>query len=309
MAAVLPKGYETMTPEEIERQRYLWNTDFQYGDWLMPSVPALEGAMITGSPVATLMFAYTTHLMSCICNVLGEESRRQYFNELNGKIKEAFVAEYMNEDGTLKTEYQGIYVLALAMEVVPEPMRKTVMKRLVHLIHENGDLLGTGFLSVPYLLPVLHENDEKELANRLLFQDECPSWLYEVKMGATTMWESWDAYASDGTPRDYSMNHFAFGCVGEYLFRTILGLKALEPGFSHVHIQPDLDCGLTYVKGNFDTIWGKIEIAWKRTDHHAEMDVIIPPDVKALIIFGTEHTKCYCGSWHFETELSSCETI
>lgn len=302
-ASILPMGWENMTSEQRERQKYLWNTDFQFGDWLMPGVPALEGAKLTGSEVATLMFAMTTDIMSQVCEALGELELKLHYKELNRKVRAAFAAEYMNADGTMKKKYQGIYVLALAGGAVPDELRPVSINHLVELIHENGDLLGTGFLSVPYLLPVLHENGEQKLANRLLFRDESPSWLYEIKMGATTMWESWDAYAEDGTPSNYSMNHFAFGCVGEYLFRTILGIHPLKPGFSKVHIKPDLECGLTYVQGMYECIWGKIEVSWRIVGSHAMMDVVIPPDVHAEVAFGDKHVTLDCGTWHLETEI------
>lgn len=302
--STLPADIENMSPEQLERQKYLWNTDFQFGDWLMPSVPAFEGTKLTGSQVATLMFIFTTNLMGKICDILGEDKLKNHYSELNKKVKEAFVAEYMNPDGTLIKELQGVYVLALTMDVVPKDLRTVAIKRLVHLIHENNDLLDTGFLSVPYLLPVLHENGEKALANKLLFRDECPSWLYEVKMGATTMWESWDCYAPDGTPSNNSMNHFAFGCVGEYMFRTLLGIKASKPGYSQVHIEPDLECGLTSVSGFYDSVWGKIEVSWKITGGCVELDVVIPPNVEAEIVLGNDCAKKYeCGTWHIVTNI------
>ena len=301
--SIFPVGWEKMNPEQKERQKYLWNTDFQFGDWLMPTVPALEGAKLTGSEVATLMYAMTTDLMSQICEVLEENELKMYYKELNQKVRTAFAAEYMNVDGTMKKNFQGLYVLALAVRAIPEELRMAATNHLVKLIQVNGDRLGTGFLSVPYLLPVLHENGEEKLANRLLFRDECPSWLYEVRMGATTMWESWDAYSEDGNPSTYSMNHFAFGCVGEYLFRTILGIHAVKPGFSHVLIKPDLECGLTYVKGMYECIWGKIEVSWSLTGSYAMLNLTIPPDVYAEVLFGDIRVTVECGQWHFKTEI------
>lgn len=303
VAAKMPTNTENMSAEQLERQKYLWNTDFQYGDWLMPSIPAFEGSMLTGSEVATLMFAITTELMVKICDLLGEESKKEHYYELNNKIKQAFRDEYMNSDGTMKKDLQGIYILALAANVIPEHLKKVAVKKLADLIHKNNDLLATGFLSVPYLLPILHKNGEEGLANKLLFRDECPSWLYEVKMGATTMWESWDCYAEDGTPSNNSMNHFAFGCVGEYLFQTIMGIKALKPGFSEVLIQPDFNCGLNFVKGHYDTIWGKIEVSWKKIYKRIELDITIPPDIEATVVLGNKESKCQCGTWHFDMNV------
>lgn len=303
--AELPAGSENMPPEQLERQKYLWNTDFQFGDWLMPSAPGPESARLTGYPVATLMYAYTTKLMAEICTALDKRELCAHYLEVNKRVREAFAQEYINSDGTLTADYQGVYILALAMDAVPQALRPAALARLEELIHQNEDRLATGFLSIPFLLPVLHDQGRGALANRLLFQDRRPSWLYEVKMGATTIWESWDAYAEDGTPSTYSMNHFAFGCVGEYLFRTILGLRHKTPGYSQVIIEPDLGCGLTDAQGAFESIWGRIEIAWRTFGRKAVLDIVLPPDVKAEVIFGSTHAECTCGHWHLETDVDA----
>ena len=184
----------------------------------------------------------------------------------------------------MKKEFQGIYVLALAMHAVPEETKEATVKHLTDMIHENGDCLDTGFLSIPFLLETLYENGECELANTLLFQDASPSWLYEVKMGATTVWETWEAVDPDGNPKDFSLNHFAFGCVGEYLFRHILGIQRVEPGWKKVRIAPDVNCGLEYAKGSYDSIWGRISVEWKKTADGVDLKIELPPDVELVEI-------------------------
>lgn len=285
--ALLPENYQDLSPEAQARQAYLWNTDFQFGDWLMPSA-GQESGKITGNEVATLMVVLTTDLMRQICEVLGKEEQAKHYADLNGKVKEAYVAEYMTEDGRMTSDYQGVYVLALATETVPQEKKAIVLNRLKEMIQENGGLLDTGFLSVSYLLPVLHREGEKLLANRLLFQDKCPSWLYEVKMGATTMWEAWDGIAEDGTPSRNSMNHFAFGCVGEYLFRTVLGIDQEGAGFEKVVIKPDFESGLRYAKGRFDSIWGPIDVAWELIGDLAHVSVALPPNVTGRVEIGNK---------------------
>lgn len=299
--SLLPDGYEKMSPERQSYQTYLWNTDFQYGDWLMPSA-GQESAKYTGNEVATLMVVLTTDLMAKISTVLGHEDKATYYTSLNQNIKEAYVKEYMTPDGQMTSDYQGVYVLALVTDTVPDNLREASLERLKEMIHANGDRLDTGFLSVPYLLPLLHELGEGQLANKLLFQDQSPSWLYEVKMGATTMWEAWDCYAEDGTPSADSMNHFAFGCIGEYLFRTILGIDKLEAGFQKVLIKPDLASGLQYAKGSYDSIWGSILVDWKLVGNQAYLALVLPPNVSADIEFGGQRFE---GVQHrFEINLN-----
>ena len=271
-----------------EHMQYIWNNDFQYGDWLMPSAvkSGLVGPpmmMLTGFEAGTLMYAYTNLLMVSICKVLGRDAEAAAYEETYHKVCEAFMIEFGNEDGTLKKDYQGLYVLALQMGAIPENKRQNAVDKLVSLIHENGDRLDTGFLSIPFLLPVLHDCGEAALANTLLFQDKEPSWLYEIKCGATTLWESWDAIGEDGVPKDYSMNHFAFGCVGEYLFKYIAGIRATAPGFKEVRIEPDFSCGLKEVEASYDSSLGEIKVHWKLDGEKKTLDVVLPPDMKGIV--------------------------
>ena len=305
LAAELPEDFEELDDKRKAVQKYLWNTGFQYGDWLMPSIqmsgrPIFEVVAQTGYVVATLMFMLTTDMTAKICGLLGEQELCRHYQELNGKIREAFVTEYVNEDGTLTKDYQGVYVLALKADAIPEELRPRAVRRLEELIHENRDLLDTGFLSVAYLLPVLKENGLRELANTLLFRDECPSWLYEVKMGATTMWEYWNGYALDGTPSDCSMNHFAFGCVGEYLFHDILGIQSKDPGRGTLEIAPDIDCGLAWAKGSYETVWGSCYVEWKKEEGHTILCLELPPNVTAKVRAGGQDMVLGCGNHRME---------
>ena len=305
LVAELPADYEELDDARKAVQKYLWNTGFQYGDWLMPSIqmsgrPIFEVVAQTGYVVATLMFMLTTDITAKICGLLGEKELCRHYQELNGKVRKAFVTEYVNEDGTLTKDYQGVYVLALKADAIPEELRPRAVRRLEELIHENQDLLDTGFLSVAYLLPVLKENGLNKLANRLLFRDECPSWLYEVKMGATTMWEYWNGYAPDGTPSDCSMNHFAFGCVGEYLFHDILGIQSEDPGRGMLEIAPDTDCGLAWAKGSYETVWGKCRVEWKKEPEHTALCLELPPNVTAKVRIGGQDKVLHCGTHRIE---------
>ena len=291
-------------PRTDEHLQYIWNNDFQYGDWLMPSTvksglvgPAMM--QLTGFEAGTLMVVYTNTLMEKICQVLGLTAEAEAYAAVARKTREAFCIEFANPDGTLKKEFQGLYVLALAMDAIPEALRENTVRKLVELIHANGDRLDTGFLSIPFLLPVLSRFGEQELANRLLFQEQEPSWLYEIKMGATTLWESWDAIDPDGNPKPYSFNHFAFGCVGEYLFGSIAGINAAEPGFGKVRIAPDFTCGLSEVACSYDSLWGEIAVHWTQTDGQRRCTVTLPPDVTGVLVLDGQERTLRCGTQSF----------
>ena len=124
---------------------------------------------------------------------------------------------------------QGLYVTALAFDMLPEAERPATVQTLAGLIAQNGDRLDTGFLSVSHLLDALYNHGQQALAFRLLFQTQCPGWLYEVSQGATTLWETWNAVLPDGTVQASSMNHFAFGCVGDWMMRRLACLLYTSP--------------------------------------------------------------------------------
>lgn len=278
------------TPEELERQKYLWNTEFHFGDWLYPSAfrdenmrDPVQTAFKTKEYVAPTMFVYTTRLTGEICGILGDTEKQRYYQELNAKIRRAYAEEYIDENGRLPLDLQGLYVLALSMDLYPESKKAAGVQRLAELIRENGGCLDTGFASIPFLMDTLWENGEKELAWTLLFQEACPSWLYEVKQGATTVWESWNAILPDGTRTNSSYNHFAFGCVGDFIYRRILGLKETEPGYRKVEIAPDLTCGLAWAKGSYDSVFGKISISWETADNEVRLRIILPPGVSGTV--------------------------
>lgn len=290
-----PDGYENMAPERRAWQRYLWNTGFHFGDWLVPSLSGINSSPMTGAALtkeltATAMFAYSTGLMAEIARILGDRRREVHFGELKHAIKDAFTREYVKDDGSLGVELQGMYVLALQMDLLPETQRRAAFDRLVGMIEANGDRLDTGFLSVPFLLDVLYDNGRPDVAFGLLFQTKRPSWLYEVSWGATTMWESWNNITEDGKRHCRSYNHFAFGCVGDFIYRRVLGLQREAPGYEMVRIQPDFGCGLEWASGSLETVYGRISAEWRVEDGNAVVRAEIPPNVTADIASGTGRT-------------------
>lgn len=266
-----PAGYEGWSAAERERDRYLWNTDFHFGDWLIPSIvlgnPDAYAMNLTAERtmgvVGPAFYAFTAGKLAEVAGILGCAEDAARYAELAGKVRAAFASAYVGADGRIEPEYQGIYVIALALGLVPEDRAPAAVARLVELIEQNGWRLDTGFLSVPFLLDVLCDHGRADVAYRLLFQDRCPSWLYEVDRGATTLWESWGAIAEDGTPSTYSYNHYAFGCVGNWLYRRIGGLVAVESGYRRFRVEPALDCGLERARVAEETPYGRAAVAWE----------------------------------------------
>lgn len=181
-----------------------------------------------------------------------------------------------------------------------------MLKHLCNLIEENDNCLDTGFLSVFFLMDVLFENGYKDLAYKLLFQTKCPSWLYEVEHGATTMWESWGAVLEDGTVSTYSYNHYAFGCIGEWMYKELAGIHILEPGYRRVRIQPAFDCGLNSVHAEKKTPYGNLKVDWEKDGAYIRLSVTVPVNVRAEIHPG-ENGSITVGSgiYNYKIKCSS----
>lgn len=304
-----PKELQHVTGKRAEYLKYIWNTGFHFGDWLTPSVsmnPAtgdvdlMQSAIMTMELVPTVFYAYCCKLMKKISSTLGKEERAKYYSSLYQHVKTAFQYEYLNKDGTVKSELQGIQVLALHAGLVDNGSRDNTIRKLVNLIHANGDRLDTGFLSTPYLLDVLTDAGYKQLAYKLLYSEEFPSWLYEVKMGATSIWESWQAILPDGQVSHVSMAHYAFGCVGDWMYRNIIGIRSEAPGYKKIRIEPGLDCGLISAKGSYESIYGLISCEWKIHENQVSIDVIVPFNTTAELVVNNNEIVLSAGSYHFE---------
>ena len=279
---------EKITPEIRERQKYLWNTGFHFGDWLIPSLTfgnknPFDAASETKEITASCFYAYSTKIMAQIARILGKEQDFLLYSSLNKKIRQAFEQEYITPDGKLSCHYQGMYVLALKAETVSDAMRPLLTTQLVNLITQNGNKLDTGFVSIPYLLDVLVDNGREDIAYKLLFQTECPSWLYEVEKGATSIWESWNAISPDGRINLASFNHYAFGCVGDWMYRVVAGLDKTQPGYKHILIHPTPHSYLTHARASYQSVYGEIVSSWELRNGIMRIEVKIPPNTTATI--------------------------
>lgn len=211
---------------------YVWSKGFTYGDWCAPYC-GYKTWIKRGKVIATAYFYNSLIIASKIAKVLNQIKDEEYFKELSLKVEKGFKDNFVLEDGTIKGDFQTVYVLAIYFNLVKEEKTKFV-NHLARLIKENNYHLSTGFPGTPFVLFALADNGKRDLAFKLLMQDDCPSWLYEVKAGATTMWERWDALRKDGTINlsdvsglnlfnnsMVSFNHYAYGAVGDFLYSRI----------------------------------------------------------------------------------------
>ena len=309
----VPEKYRNTTDKAtIDRQRYLWNTGFHWGDWLVPSIVLSNGeidmfqsSLRTREIVAPAMFARSVRLMATIAGVLEHHEDQRRYEQQFAQIRRAYIEEYIKPDGTIASDYplQGIYVMVLAFGLYPDELKDALVQHLVSMIEHNGGLLDTGFLATPYLLDVLVDTGHSDLAYRLLFEERCPSWLYEVKMGATTTWESWQAILEDGTPTDVSYNHYANGCVADFIYRHIGGLTATTPGYRTFDIAPDYSCGLHEVHLSYDSVCGLIAVNWERNGSSVKLEVTVPQNTTARIRKGDTWQTVGGGTHRFLDSL------
>lgn len=289
-------------PDEVEE--HLWDTGFQFGEWLVPSLAGapqeqLFTTMATTSAYTTPIFGWlVVHKMAQAAAVLGREEDAVRYQEEADKMKHAIRAALITADGVLRYERQGAYVLMLVFGLVPDAWVDKFGTKLAEIIHANGDRLDTGFLPTPYLLDALCIGGQRELAYTLLYQTESPSWLAQVKRGATTIWESWEMYQPDGTPKKESFNHYTYGTVDDWIFRTIGGVDQEDTGYRRLMIHPQPDKSLTWAKRSFETENGTVSVSWKREGGQFILTADIPCNTTARIILpdGTQHTV---GSGHY----------
>jgi alpha-L-rhamnosidase len=248
---------------------YVWRKGFHFGDWLDYRGPfALIPAPVTNKElIATAFFAYSADLLARAARVLGKSGDAERYADLAHKVKAGFNAEFVTAAGRVGPDTQTAYVLALHFDLLPEPVRPLAAARLAEAVREAGYHLTTGFVGTPYLCHVLSRYGYTDVAYELLNQESYPSWLYPVKKGATTIWERWDGIKPDGGFQDAGMNsfnHYAYGAIGEWLYRVVGGIEVdpAEPGYKHVLFQPQPGGGLTTARATLDSPYGLVASAW-----------------------------------------------
>jgi alpha-L-rhamnosidase len=291
---VLETQYPSMAKwVEYMRRRagddYLWTEDFTFGDWLAFATTRSDypGATTGKDLIATAFFAHSTDLLARTAAVLGKADDRARYEALLEKIKAAFVKEFVTSEGRVGENTQTAYVLALQFDLLPTDLRPRAAARLAAEIRERKHLT-TGFLGTPYLLHVLSDYGYLDLAYMLLQRKEYPSWLYPVTKGATTIWERWDGIKADGSFQDAGMNsfnHYAYGAVGEWMYRVMAGLDIDEsmPGYKHIIIAPHPGGDFTEVNARHDTPFGRAASHWTKTASGFDLSVDVPPNTTATV--------------------------
>lgn len=291
----------------------LWMTGFQYGDWL--ALDKEESADRTGATdkymIANAYYLYVTDLVRQTAKVLGFENDAQKYAGLYENTLAAFRKEYYTETGRIVSETQTGCILSLYFSLAKEKDRERILHTLLTNIGNHKNHLATGFVGTPYICHTLSENGAHDMASTLFMREDYPSWLYAVNMGATTVWERWDSVRPDGTFDESgmnSLNHYAYGSVGDWMYRKIAGINQLEPGYKKTLIKPMFVKGIEEAEGAFESPYGKIVSGYSCKNGKVHIHAEIPANTTAVIILPEKEEKLEVGSgvydYEYDTETS-----
>ena len=283
---------------EDNSEDHSWHKGGHFGDWLSywPEGHGERASITDSYLIAQAYFAYSVQLVIEAAKVLGRQEDVQYYTGLEKLVKAAFQREYATPSGRLVNNTQTAYVLALAFDLLPDSVRVSAADRLVANIKDYNDHLTTGFLGTPYLCHVLSNTGHTDIAYKLLLQESYPSWLYPVKMGATTIWERWDGQKPDSTFQDIGMNsfnHYAYGAIGDWMYQVMAGIDTYKEfaGYKKIRIMPHPGGGLSYVRADLDTYYGRVSSHWKQEEGKFVLEVTVPLNTTADIYIPGEMAR------------------
>ena len=285
----------------IGKHRYIWHTPsvLHFGDWVAPDVPKMSQWQARSKYTATASLCNTSGTLAKIARILGKTEDAAKYKELSRKVADAYCGVLTDGNGKTKEEFQTAYVLPLYLNMFPENVKAKAAENLVKLVEKNDYKIGTGFPGTPYILFALADNGHADTAYKMLLNTQCPSWLYEVRVGATTVWERWDGLdengecpiGDDGTDMMISYNHYASGAVGAFLYRRVLGVEPTEAGYRKFKFAPVVGGGITEAEGTVGTPYGVIKAAWKIADGEMAMTVAVPVGTECTAVLPSGEEK------------------
>ena len=266
----------------------LWDTGFQFGDWLDPTAPPDNpvASKADDGVVATACLYRSARTVAEAAELLGRAEDAASFEDLAARTRDAFHKHYVHDDGTIESDAVTVYALAVVFGLLDEGGHEHAGRRLSELVAENEYHVATGFAGTPYVCDALVATGHLDDAYRLLLERTCPSWLYPVTMGATTVWERWDSMLPDGTINPGQMtsfNHYALGAVADWMHRTVGGLAPLDPGYARVLVAPRPGGGLTWATTSLQTPHGLVEVRWRLADGRLDVETALPEGVTGVL--------------------------
>ncbi|WP_411699868.1 family 78 glycoside hydrolase catalytic domain [Conyzicola sp.] len=288
---------------------HLWNTGRQLGDWLDPAAPPEDpaAALTDRYLVATAYFAFSTRTLAETARTIGRVEDAIHYGRLASAVRAAFITEYFDERGLMTSDAQTAYALAIEFDLLPdEPQRAEVARaRVGELVHAAGNRIATGFAGTPVISDALTRAGAVDIAYDLLLERECPSWLYTVLQGGTTIWERWDSRRPDGSVNPGEMtsfNHYALGAVADWMHRTVAGISPASPGYREILVKPQPGGTLTSASATHLTPYGAVSIAWTLADGRLTVDLTVPTGSTARVeLPGCDATTVGSGTHRFES--------
>jgi alpha-L-rhamnosidase len=320
---LLARQYESMTAfvdqvAGLLDEHDLWSRGFQFGDWLDPDAPPDNpaGAKTDAHLVAGAYFCKVTRELANTAQILEFSGDAERYRALHERVLAGFRREWVTPSGRLANETATAYALAICFDVLAPDQQARGGARLAQLVAGAGYRIATGFAGTPLVVHALSRTGQVEAAYRLLTERSCPSFLYPLSMGATTIWERWDAIRPDGTLNDTgmtSLNHYALGAVADWMHRVIGGLTALEPGYRTMRIAPLPGGDLTSASVTHDTAHGRVRVAWHRDAGRFSLDAVIPEGTSAEVVLPQHPDDAVHtigpGEHRWEYELAATEVV
>ncbi|MGN8553124.1 UNVERIFIED_CONTAM: glycoside hydrolase family 78 protein [Microbacterium sp. SLM126] len=266
----------------------LWDLGNQLGDWLDPDAPPEDPAAAKADPsvVATACLYRSASFAAEAATILGEDADAGRWRRLAQATRAAFNEHYVDE-GIVLSDCATVYALAITFDLLDEPDRAKGGGRLAELVRDSDYRVTTGFAGTPFVTWALSETGHIDDAYRLLLERECPSWLYPITMGATTIWERWDSMLPDGSINSGDMtsfNHYALGAVADWIYQVVGGVRAAESGYARVRIQPVPGPGITWARTRLETPRGLVMCEWQVDGDEFTIDVSLPEGVPGELI-------------------------
>lgn len=291
---VLQENFEMM--ENWLRYHELQSKDYisdmmSFSDWLQPFPKNGENIGDTSrNLIGTAYFAHSAKLTADIAGILGKSEQQQKYEELYKTVAKAFEDKFFDESGRVKgvPSTQTSYLLALAFNLLSPDKQANAKKYLLEEINIADHHLRTGFLGTPLLSEVLDRTGELDLMYTLLFNETYPSWFYSINQGATTIWERWNSYskAEGFNPKNMnSLNHYAYGAIGQWMYERIAGIAPLEPGYKTIRIAPQPGGELSFASASLTTPFGEVSSAWEISDAKFSLKITIPPNSTGKVVF------------------------
>ena len=266
----------------------LWDSGFQFGDWLDPVAPPDDPADAKADKyvIAQACLYRSASFAAEAADVLGRSEDARHWRELAERVKQAFNSAYV-ENGIVKSDAISVYSLAIHFGLLDGANRDRAAARLVELVREADYKVMTGFAGTPYTTWALSETGHADVAYQMLLEKGCPSWLYPVSMGATTIWERWDSMLPNGKINPGGMtsfNHYALGAVCDWIYQVVAGIRPAKPGYSKVRIEPVPGEGVDWVECSLESVRGQISVSWKLTEGSFNLEVVVPDSVDATVV-------------------------